>query len=425
MSLKSNLKRTVLAGLIAATALPVMAEDVLFWSRQGGKVEEIQAIRESVLPGSPATIDFQSPDQGPWFTRLEAELQTGDGTIGVLGALHGELSSLNPDDLVDLSTIDLGDVTPAAAFLELGKLGTDEQKYLPWMQATYVMAANTDALQYLPDGADVMSLSYDELIGWTKNMQEAAGSPKFGFPAGPKGLKHRFFQGYLYPSFTDSMVTKFRSPEAVTAWETFQELWQYTNPASTSYDFMQDPLKSGDVWVAFDHTARIADALNDESGKFIAFPAPAGPTGRGFMPVLAGVAIPKTAPDMDAAKAAITHMMQRDTQLAMLDAVNFFPVVDAEVGEGSPAAARLSGAAISAMSGAPDANPGLLPVGLGELGGKFNAVYVDTFERIILAGQPIQAVLDDQADTLRDIMNEAGAPCWAPDPASEGACPVD
>ena len=67
------------------------------------------------------------------------------------------------------------------------------------MQATYVMAANKQALEYLPEGADLNALTYDQLIAWVKTMAEATGSPKFGFPAGPKGLMHRFFQGYLCP----------------------------------------------------------------------------------------------------------------------------------------------------------------------------------------------------------------------------------
>lgn len=423
--IKINYVKSALAAVALSAIAPVASADVLFWSQQGGKVEEAQAIRDKVLPGSPVAIDFQSPDQGGWFTRLEAELEADKGTIGFVGALHGVLSGLNADDFVDLSDIDLGDVTVAPAFMELGKLGTSEQKYLPWMQATYVMAANKKALEHLPEGADINALTYDQLVKWSKTMAEKTGSPKFGFPAGPKGLKHRFFQGYLYPSYTNSMVTKFRSPEAVVAWEKFKELWQYTNPASTGYDSMQDALKAGDVWVAFDHTARVADAFNSAPDDFIAFPAPAGPTGRGFMPVLVGLAIPKTAPNIDEAKQAIAHMMKRETQLATLAAVNFFPVVDAEIGSDSPAAAQLSGAAISAMSNSADANPGLLPVGLGDLGGKFSQTYTDAFERIILAGQPIQAVLDDQADALRKIMNESEAPCWAPDPMSEGACPVD
>jgi len=77
------------------------------------------------------------------------------------------------------------------------------------------------------------------------------------------------------------------------------------------------------------------------------------------------------------------------------------------------------------MAGAPDALPALLPVGLGDLGGQFNQVYIDTFERIVLAGQDIRAVLDEQGAALAQIIEEAGAPCWAPDAPSEGPCPVN
>jgi len=202
--------------------------------------------------------------------------------------------------------------------MELGKLGTGEQKYIPWMQATYVMAANKKALEHLPEGADVMALSYDDLIAWATTMAEKTGSPKFGFPAGPKGLKHRFFQGYLYPSYTNSMVTKFRSAEAETAWNKFKDLWAVTNPGSTGYSFMQEQLLTEEVWVAFDHTARLADAFNQKPDDFIAFPAPAGPSGRGFMPVVVGIAIPETAPDMDAAKKLVAYMTNPEIKYLVL-----------------------------------------------------------------------------------------------------------
>jgi multiple sugar transport system substrate-binding protein len=309
--------------------------------------------------------------------------------------------------------------------MELGKLGSGDQKYIPWMQATYVMAANKKALEHLPEGADVMALSYDQLIEWSKNLAEKTGSPKFGFPAGPKGLKHRFFQGYLYPSYTNSMVTKFRSAEAETAWGKFKELWAVTNPGSTGYNAMQEPLLTEEVWVAFDHTARLANAFNDRPDDFIAFPAPAGPTGRGFMPVVVGIAVPKTAPDMDAAKKLVAYMTNPATQIETLKTTSFFPVVDVELPADMPASVKLSGAAIAAMSGSEDANPGLLPVGLGKLGGQFNAVYVDAFERIVLGGEDVKAVLDEQAEALTAVMQEAGAPCWAPDAASDGPCPVE
>ena len=77
------------------------------------------------------------------------------------------------------------------------------------------------------------------------------------------------------------------------------------------------------------------------------------------------------------------------------------------------------------MTSAPDALPALLPVGLGDLGGQFNQVYIDTFERIVLAGQDIRAVLDEQGGQLAQILEDANAPCWAPDAPSDGPCPVN
>ncbi|HLV13323.1 MAG TPA: ABC transporter substrate-binding protein [Trueperaceae bacterium] len=415
-----------LAGMAFALVMAAQAvsAQVLFWSTQASPIEETQRMRELVLAGFPGGVNFQAQDTGPFYTRLEAELASGRGEIGVVGALHGDLA-IYVDSWVDLSGVDLGGIAVSEAFMELGRLGTDEQKYLPWMQANYVMAANRQALEYLPEGADLDALTYEELVAWAANIHEATGVPRFGFPAGPQGLRHRFFQGFLLPSFTGSTVTRFRSAEAEAAWELFKELWQHTNPASTNYGFMQEPLLTGDVWVAFDHIARLADAFNQRPDDFVAFPAPAGPVGRAFMPVLAGVAVPVTAPDMEASLALVEYLMQPETQVATLLATNFYPTVDAPLPEDLPPAARALGPAINTMTSSPDALPALLPVGLGELGGQFNQVYIDTFERIVLANQPIRTVLDEQAAVLRDLMVQANAPCWLPDEPSVGACPVD
>lgn len=144
------------------------------------------------------------------------------------------------------------------------------------------------------------------------------------------------------------------------------------------------------------------------------------------MPVIAGMGIPTTAPDQQTSVDLINYMLQPETQIATLRATNFFPVVEGiTLPEDMPASVRASGEAIAAMSVAPDALPALLPVGLGDLGGQFNQVYNDAFERIVLGGQDIPEVLDQQSEELRRVIEEAGAPCWAPDEPSDGPCPVN
>jgi multiple sugar transport system substrate-binding protein len=417
ITIRTRLLATALAVTVAGPALA----QPLFWSTQAQPIEETQAMREQVLSGFEGGVDYQASDPGPWLTRIQAETQAGSGTIVLLGALHGDFASL-VDGLASASDVDAGAVLPA--LLELGELGTGEQKYVPWMQATYVMAAHRQALDYLPEGADLNALlrpvhrldaraRRGDRRAEVRLPRRAAGPEAPLLPGLSAALLHRL-DGHRVPL-----------RRAVQAWEKFRELWQYTNPASTNYGFLQEQLISGEVWVAFDHTARLAEAFNQRPDDFVAFPVPAGPAGRAFMPVIAGMAIPATSPDMDTAKALIEYMLRPETQIATLRATNFYPVVAVDLPDDMPASVLASGPAIAAMTGAPDALPALLPVGLGDLGGQFNQVYIDTFERIILGGQDIREALDGQAESLRRIMDESGAPCWAPDAPSEGACPVN
>ena len=55
------------------------------------------------------------------------------------------------------------------------------------MQATYIVAVNKQALQWLPPGADVRELTYDQYLAWARAAQAAAGRPVFGIPGGPEG----------------------------------------------------------------------------------------------------------------------------------------------------------------------------------------------------------------------------------------------
>ena len=214
------------AGLLAA-GLAQAQEGIVFLSTQLRPIEEAQKVREVLLKGAPRTT-YVVEEPSPFTVRMTAEQQAGRKTVSLVGALHGELQPLVPLgalDAIDDVAAKLAGRNIPASLMQLGKLGTDKQLYIPWMQATYVMVVNKKALPHLPAGADVNALTYAQLAEWAKTIQEKTGQRRLGFPAGPKGLLARFIQGNLYPSFTGSMVSEYRSADAEAMWNAVKAMW--------------------------------------------------------------------------------------------------------------------------------------------------------------------------------------------------------
>ncbi|MEJ1373745.1 MAG: ABC transporter substrate-binding protein [Candidatus Sedimenticola sp. (ex Thyasira tokunagai)] len=402
-------------------------DSLLFLSTQLTPVHEADTMRRVILKEFPGKVDFQPYDNAAVFRKLA--LAKGDGKLkpDLLGVLHGDLRHLYLEG--GLTPVDATELFSMRSFIpdfvELGKLGSGRQLYIPWMQATYIMAANRKALRYLPKGASIESLSYEQLQSWALNMERATGTAKLGFPAGPKGLMHRFFQGYLYPSFTGSTLSRFRSPEAVKMWSDFKALWSHVNPSSVTYNGMDEPLLSEEVWVTWDHTARLVSAFEQRPDDFVAFPAPIGPMGRGYMLVLAGLALPGNVEDASRSLELIDYMTRPDVQLTTLKRVGFFPVVDTEGAGDLPAGIASIERAVREQASSKDSLVALLPIGLGGEGKRFNLAYLRAFSRIVLREREMGVVLDRQATILREIVKTTQASCWLPDPSSSGPCPIE
>lgn len=420
--------------LIAVFGFGVIAQDapVSFQSTQFNVVEESEKAR-AILSSFDGEVNFVTSEEGPLIDVLIAEGQAGTGATDLVGVLHGTFPSLVSNDLM----FDLSELTAsldeqydiADAFIELGKMGTaDYQYYVPWMQATFVMAANVEALEYLPEGADLNNMTWAQLAEWGRAMAEATGENKIGLPR--NGLFHRFMQGYMFPSFTGGMVTEFRGDAAVAMMEYLRDdLWPVTNAESINYSFMNEPLLTGEVWVAFDHVARLGPAFaamasGETDLEFVAFPAPSGPAGRGFMAVVVGLGIPFTAANPDGAEAVIEYLLQPETQSQILAELNFFPVVAGVDMSELPASVAAISDAVAAQSASEDAIVALLPIGLGDRGGEINQIFINVFSRIVQNGEPIEDVLASEGEALNSLLSDTGARCWAPDPVSEGACVV-
>src|SRR6266508_13926 len=200
-----------------ATITPTLgppAGDVSFFSTQFNIVEEGAKFRAILADGG--NYDFTGSEEGPLIDLVLAGAETGQGQVDLVGALHGTFPSLtdammNMTDVVDNLSADR---EFNQTYLETGLLGTEDYLYyVPWMQATYIMAANKQALEFLPAGADVNALTWDQLAEWCQALLDENRGQKRAVPHA--GLFHRFLEGFLWPSYSGGMVTKFKSQEAV------------------------------------------------------------------------------------------------------------------------------------------------------------------------------------------------------------------
>lgn len=428
-------RRSLLKGTLAALAAgPVLAAcgvntsgsggsgSVNFLSTQFSPVEERQKYEATLKKfAGDIKVAYNPVDTGVFNTTLKSQLAAGKVEVGIAGGLHSDLIpfAAQLEDLTSL-TKDLSSAGYTDDLLELAKLGGNVPRYIPWIQATYLVAVNKKALQWLPAGADVNKLTYDQYLSWAEAAKAAnGGRPVFGIPAGPKGLHHRFYQGFLLPSFTGGQITTFRNADAVTAWTYMRELWANTNPASANYDFMQEPLANGEVLVAWDHVARLINAVKDKPDDWLMVPAPSGPKGKGYLLVVGGMAVPKGAPDKEKAFELIKALSKPEAQIETLKSNAFFPVVKTDIGTDLPGGIALEAKAVKAQQDASDALLALPPAGLGDKDPQVSQLFKNCFQEICLNNADVKATLDRQGAELAKIMDGLKVPCWAPDPKAD------
>ncbi|RKX53474.1 MAG: carbohydrate ABC transporter substrate-binding protein [Thermotoga sp.] len=354
------------------------------------------------------------------LSRVEAEQKTGKISIGLVADLQGGLYLLaSKGFLQDLSDVKFSGRTFIPT-LEKYAFADGKKIFIPWLQATYVMVVNKKAFDYLPAGLskdDVINgtekWTYEKLYEWAKKIYEETGQPSLGFPMGPKGLWHRFLHGYIYPSFTGAQAIKFDSVRAVEMWNYLKKLFKYIHPASSTWDQMSEPLLRGEVLIAWDHTARIKDAIVQKPDDFVVVPVPAGPMGRGYIIVLAGLAVPNGANTEESLKLA-DFLTSPSVQVEILKKVGFFPVVKEAIGVIPEGALKVLAKGVVNQSSTKDSVVAFIP-NLGPKGGEFTETYRLAFRRIVMNGEDPEKVVKELGEKIRKMFKETKSTLPEPD----------
>ncbi|PLV59954.1 ABC transporter substrate-binding protein [Thermotoga sp. KOL6] len=365
-------------------------------------------------------VEFLNFEYPQLFSRLQAEVRAGKTTLNLVADLQGNLYIMASEGLLsDLKDLKFEGKTFIET-LERFAYVNGQKIFIPWLQATYVMAVNKKAFDYLPRGLskeDVIKgtekWTYDALLAWAKNIYEKTGQPLLGFPVGPKGLWHRFLHGYIYPSYTGAQALKFDSVRAVEMWNYLKELFKYVHPASTTWDGMADPLLREEVWIAWDHTARLKPAIVEKPDDFVVVPVPRGPMGRGYIIVLVGLAIPKGA-DFDEPSKVIDFLTSPEMQVEILKNVGFFPVVQEAAGAIPEGALKVLAQGVINQSAAKDSIISFIP-SLGPKSGEFTETYRMAFTRIVFQGEDPAKVVKELGERIRQMFKETGAELPEPD----------
>ncbi|MEM2410216.1 MAG: extracellular solute-binding protein [Thermofilaceae archaeon] len=395
---------------------------IIFASTQLAPAAEqafVRGLLAGLLHEKNITVEFVPLGYADMAAKLEAEVTTGKVTVTVVGGLATEIDFFASKGLLE----DLGKfgTLPDRTFVRTALNVVDEMKnrygvtaFAPWMTATFLVVVNNRAFEYLPQGLtkeDVLTgtekWTWDALVAWARNIYEKTGEKRMGLPAGAGGLLHRLLHGYLYVSYTGYQSRYFDSPEAVELWNMLKELWKYCHPESTTWAAMADPLIRGDVWIAWDHTARVVAALKTMPETFTAVPVPRGLNSRGYIIVLAGLAIPKGAPDQDAGWELIEFLTRPEIQARVAENVGFFPVVEEATPVIVDPGIKVLSAGVSRQLATPDGKAVFIPV-LGGKAGDYVALYREAFERIVLKGEEITGVLAELRPKLDAIFTELG-----------------
>ncbi len=165
--LRILLRLTLLLAVGVAPSISAPAQEITFSSTQLNPVQEQEWARTTLLKAfedeAGMRVRFVSDTAGPYIDRLLAEAKAGRGSVDITGTLHGDFPLLVAEGAVrDVAPLlrqleGRKDRTFIPDLVKSGQIG-GIQSFVPWMQATYLIAANKQALQYFPKGRNPNAL---------------------------------------------------------------------------------------------------------------------------------------------------------------------------------------------------------------------------------------------------------------------------
>jgi multiple sugar transport system substrate-binding protein len=285
--------------------------------------------------------------------------------------------------------------------------------FVPISADVYLTVANNQALDYLPDGADIDSLTYDQYVDWAVAVAEGEGEGKvcitgipqkmfiyqFGTSALSYGLNPA---GEGAPEFPD-----LNSEASAASWANWAAIGAANGfvPTILSIDNCTDPLMREEAWLSVTHNARVGQVYASNETQFTVGPAPSGPSGVGTIAGAHGLGIVNGTANEEGALKLVEYLTRPEIQVKMNKGTGGFVPVVAEAIDflGDDPTDEIIRKALIVLN---EGVPSYLPVADFEDWGAVKQLFDDVFVDVILEGDGTvdQAYLDEkqaELDALR------------------------
>ncbi|MBA7499414.1 sugar ABC transporter substrate-binding protein [Candidatus Atribacteria bacterium HGW-Atribacteria-1] len=319
----------VLSGFVLAAGGEVLSFSSRLWSPPAEQEFIIEYVIKPFEKENNCTVNFQILDDIKLLERAELQLKTDHPTMDIVCAYVANMPEWIENGYIEDLTpyVESWDDRTFSPTFEYGTNFEGKQYFVPVGADVYLTIANKKALEYLPSGADLDKLTWEDFAKWSNAIAKGEGEGKTvvtGIPM--KSLVYQF--GAISLSY-GATFPDVNTPEAIKAWEIFVSMKDDFIPAVLNVDNCVDPMKREEAWLSWMHCARAGQVYSANPANFVVAPVPEGPAGIGSIAGVSGYGVLKNAPHKELAIKFLEYITRPDMQVKIAKGTGgFIPPVE-------------------------------------------------------------------------------------------------
>ena len=305
----------VLSTFVLAAGEEVLSFSSRLWSPPAEQEFIIEYIIKPFEEENNVKINFQILDDKKLLERAEIQLKTDHPTMDIVAAYVANMAEWIEKGYVEdlTSYVKSWDDRTFSPTFEYGTNFEGKQYFIPVGADVYLIIANKKALKYLPSGANLENLTWEEFAKWSNAIAKGEGEGKTVVTGIP--MKSFIYQFGAITLSYGATFPDINTPEAIEAWKILVSMKDDFIPAVLNVDNCVAPMKRQEAWLSWIHNARAGQVYSSNPANFVVAPVPEGPAGIGSIAGVSGYGILKNAPNKEMAIKFLEYITRPDIQL--------------------------------------------------------------------------------------------------------------